>query len=201
VTPDGGRAFVANIGSGTISALDLENGKLLGNIATGEGAEGIAVTPDGKEVWVTNRAADTITVIDTSSLKKVSEMKSASFPIRATVTPDGKHVLISNAKTGDVAVFDVAGKKEVRRISMKLTAAETEGRLFGDTFGSSSVPIGILIRPGGKTAYVANANADLVTVLDLVSWKAVGGLETGKEPDGLGYSPLTVSGDARASSN
>jgi YVTN family beta-propeller protein len=62
VTPDRSRAFVANIGSGTVTAVDLRSQKVLGHVRTGKGAEGIAVTPDGKEVWVTNRSADTVSV-------------------------------------------------------------------------------------------------------------------------------------------
>ncbi|MFQ5877580.1 MAG: cytochrome D1 domain-containing protein [Acidobacteriota bacterium] len=192
VTPDGSRAFVANIGSGSVTVIDLRSGSRVDDIPTGDGAEGIAITPDGKEVWITNREADTVTVLDASSLEVVKELESKSFPIRAGVTPDGRHVLVSNARSGDVAVFDAAGKREVRRIVMKLSAGETEGRLFGESFGESSVPIGILIRPDGRRAYVAHANADVVSVVDLDSWKVVGELKPGREPDGLGYSPLRV---------
>ncbi|MFG0258819.1 MAG: YncE family protein, partial [Phycisphaerales bacterium JB041] len=82
VTPDGARAFVANIPDGTVSAIDLAERKLLGVIPTGPGAEGIDVTPDGREVWVTNRAADSITVIDTETLEEIETVMCAGFPIR-----------------------------------------------------------------------------------------------------------------------
>lgn len=192
VTPDGARAFVANIGSGSVTAVDLAGGKRLASIPTGAGAEGITITPDGKEVWITNRAADTVTVLDAAALEIRKELPSKSFPIRARATPDGKHVLVSNAQSGDVAVFEVASKSEVRRIPMKQSAAAAEGRLFGAQFGDSPVPIGILIRPDGKRAYVANANADVIAILDLEAWKVVGVLKAGKEPDGLAYSPLST---------
>ena len=64
VTPDGSRAFVANIRSGSITAFDLKEGKKIADVQTGAGAEGIAVTPDGRQVWVTNREADTVAVVD-----------------------------------------------------------------------------------------------------------------------------------------
>ena len=187
VTPDGSRAFVANIGSGSCTALDLATGEILAQIETGAGAEGIDVTPDGAEVWVTNRAANTISVIDAKSLEVVDQIDCATFPIRAKFTPDGKYALVSNAESGDVAVFDVEFREEIARIPMELTAKETEGRLFGDQFGESPVPVGILVRPDGARAYVANTNADIVSVLDLEHWKVVGRLQTGDEPDGLGW--------------
>ena len=187
-TPDGARAFVANIRSGTVSVIDLEKGELIRSIPTGAGAEGIAMTPDGKNVWITNREADTVTVLDSRSLAVVGEIKSASFPIRVKITPDGRHALVSNAKSGEVAVFDVVTRQELRRIPMKLEATQTEGRLFGAGFGDSPVPIGILIRPDGKVAWVANANADRIIVLDLEAWKVAGTVTAGREPDGLGWS-------------
>ncbi len=197
VAPDGSRAFVANIGSGSVTAIDLEKAERIANIGAGEGAEGIDITPDGREVWITNRAADTVTVIDASSLEVLKELRAGSFPIRAKATPDGRHVLVSNARSGDMSVFDVATKGETRRIPMKLEVGETEGRLFGGRFGSSSVPIGILIRPDGKRAYVAHANADVVSIVDLETWEVTGSLRPGKEPDGLGFSPLSVDPEAR----
>jgi YVTN family beta-propeller protein len=182
----GGRAFVANIGSGTVTAIDLAAGKATSQIATGKGAEGIDVTPDGRQVWVTNREADTVSVIDTASLSVLVSLPSTSYPIRAKATPDGKHVLVSNAKSGDVAVFSVTDRKEVRRIALKVPVRKTEGRLM--PFGDSSVPIGIVVEPGGARAYVAHANADEISILDLAKWEVVGSLRAGQEPDGMAYS-------------
>jgi YVTN family beta-propeller protein len=189
VTPDGSRAFVANMGSGNVTAIDLDGGRVLAQIETGEGAEGIDVTPDGKEVWVTNREADTVSVLDAASLEVLVTVPCATFPIRVRITPDGRHALVSNARSADLAVFDVATRKEVKRIAFEREAASTEGRLFGDRFGNSSVPIGVVVAPDGSTAWVAHANADAISVVDLKSWETTGHLVAGKEPDGMAYSP------------
>lgn len=192
VTPDGSRAFVANIGSGGITAFDLKDGKKLADVATAAGAEGIAVTPDGRQVWVTNRAADTVTVLDTATLKAVKTFEAPSFPIRAEATPDGKRVLVSLARSGDLAVFSTSGLALERRMPLAAPpAADRGGRLLAD-FGDSSVPIGIEIAPDGKRAYVAHANADQISIVDLTEWKKVGSLTAGKEPDGMGMSVLSV---------
>lgn len=191
VTPSADRAFVANIRSGSVSVIDLQSANRISIIETGSGAEGIDVTPDGKEVWVTNRGANTISVIDTASLEVLATIKCSSVPIRIKFTPDGKHALVSNARSGDVAVFDTQERKEVHRVGMRLSAVEkTDDRLFKNAFGDSPVPVGIVIPPDGRHAYVANTNADIITVIDLESWEISGRLTAGKEPDGLGYSPL-----------
>jgi YVTN family beta-propeller protein len=191
----GRRAFVANIGSGSVSVIGLDTGSLIRNLETGAGAEGITATVDGKEIWVTNRSADTVSVIDADSLKILKQIPCASFPIRAKATPDGKYVLVSCARTADIAVLDVATRSEVRRIPQDLSAVDTEERLFGDSFGESSVPIGIVIHPDGKTAWVAHTNADVVAEIDLESWKIERLLSAGREPDGMAYSALEVQPD------
>ncbi|MBI3111300.1 MAG: beta-propeller fold lactonase family protein [Ignavibacteriales bacterium] len=187
------RAFVTNIGSGTTTVIDLKEKKWLTNIETGAGTEGIACSPDGKEIWVTNRAANTVSVIEVASLKVVATLESRSFPIRVKFTPNGKFALVSNAQSGEVGVFDVKERKEVRRLKMEFTpVVDADQRLFGNQFGKSPVPVGILIEPSGTFAFIANTQADIVTMVDLREWKIVDRLVAGKEPDGLGYSKLRV---------
>jgi YVTN family beta-propeller protein len=190
-----GRAFVANIGSGTVTAIDLKERKKISDIQTGAGSEGIDISPDQKEVWVVNRAANTVSVIDVNSLKVIATLESKDFPIRVKFAPGGRTALVSNARSGDVAVFDTATKKEIQRIPMQLKAAEgsTAGeRVFGNQFGQGPVPVGILVAPKLSHAFVANTNADIVTIIDLRTWQIVDRLTVGKEPDGLGYSPLSL---------
>jgi YVTN family beta-propeller protein len=193
LTPSNDRAFVANIGSGSVTAIDLKTMSRLANIKTGDGAEGIAVAPDGSEVWITNRAANTVSIINAKELKVIATLDSRDFPIRAKFTPDKKFALVSNARSGEVAVFDVVARKEISRIKMEPSVVnDADRRLFGNQFGNSPTPIGILVLPSGTHAYIANSNADLVTIVDLKEWKIVDRIRTGKEPDGLGYSALTI---------
>jgi YVTN family beta-propeller protein len=190
-----GRAFVANIGSGSVTVIDLNKSQRIADIETGAGAEGIDISPDEKEVWVSNRSANTVSVIDAGSLKILATLESKDFPIRVKFTPDGKHVLVSNARSGDVAIFEAKTRKEIKRIPMQVKAAEaseTSKRLFGTQFGQSPVPVGILVAPGVNHAFVANTNADIVTVINIKNWQIVDRITAGREPDGLGYSPLAV---------
>lgn len=193
VSQDRSRAFVANIGSGSLTVIDLKENKRVRNIPTGAGAEGIDITPDGREVWVTNRGANTVSVVDAMTLDITATLYSESFPIRAKVTPDGKHVLVSNAQSGDVTVFDAKEKKEIRRVKMEFSpVVDADQRLFGNQFGTSPVPVGILIDPTGTFAFIANTQADVVTMIDLREWKITDRLIAGKEPDGLGFSKIKI---------
>ena len=190
--PDGKRAYVSNIGSGSLTVLDLENGERVKNIPTGGGAEGVAAS--GGHIWVTNRADDTVTVLDAESFATVREIPSKGFPIRATATPAGQ-VLVTRARAGELVVYDAATFEEVRTVSFDLESMETGGRLFGDRFGDSSVPIGVVVDGSGGRAFVAHANADVITEIDLASGEIVRMLRAGKEPDGMGFSALDVKRD------
>ncbi len=164
-----GKAYTANIGSGNVTAIDTENGVVIKQIATGEGAEGIAVTPDEKYVLVTNRAAGTFSVIDVATDEVIHSMEVGGFPIRVEVTPDGKRALISQATAATLLEISIGDW--------------TPGR----TLAVGAMPVGIEILPDGKTAIVANTRDDMLTVVDLESFVAVRTITGGDEPDGMAY--------------
>lgn len=191
VTPDGRRAFVANIGSGSVTVVDLVERQVLRVLPTGAGAEAIAVSPDGKEVWVGNRGADSLTVIGADSLEVLEDLPCPGFPIRIAFTHGGDRVLVSCARTGEIAAFDRAQRKEVARRRLELSAVgEAASRLFGDRFGKSPVPVGLLVAPSGDRAWVAATQADAIVELDPGTLEIKGVLRAGREPDGLAYSKL-----------
>jgi len=192
VTPDGQRAFVPNIGSGTVTVLDLESGMIEAHIRTGEGAEGVAIAPDGSEVWVTNRGADLVSIIDAQTLDVIFELPSPEFPIRAAFSPDGQHVVVTNARSGDITVFDAEERLRVGVIRLdeidELVA--DEDRYFVEEFEGSPIPIGVVIGPDNRTAYVANTAADVVAVVDIISLQVLDFYRTGAEPDGIAWTPV-----------
>lgn len=190
VTSDGKRAFVANIGSGSVTAIDLERGAKVQDIVTGAGAEGIALSPDGKELWVGNRGSDTLSVIDPRTLEIVAEIPCPGVPIRVTFTPDGTRVLVSCARSGEVALYDVAARRELARKTLDLsTVPDAASRLFGDRFGDSPVPVGLVVSRDGATAWVAATQSDVVVVIDTRTLEVKNLIRAGHEPDGMALAP------------
>ena len=69
VTPDGDSAYVASIGSDTISQYDVgPDGALSPKsppvVATGNSPVGVAVSPDGRSVYVPNGGPNTVSQYD-----------------------------------------------------------------------------------------------------------------------------------------
>ena len=185
-SPDGRRAYVSSLAAGVVTVIDLATGKVVQNVETGKGAEGIDVTPDGREIWVANRGANTISVIEAKTLKVVFTIKASEFPIRVKLTPDGQRAVVSFTGSGDVGIYDVATRTEKQRISIGRDAVSgTETRVFARRFGKSPAPVGLLLSPDGKRAWVAATHADVIAVIDLEKGRVEDAWPTGKEPDGL----------------
>ncbi len=169
LTPDEKQIFTSNMGSGTVSVIDLEKGESVATIKTGQECEGIDITPDGKEVWAGNRAEDTISIIDASSHEVIATVSCEGFPIRVKITPNGDRALVSCARRNELAVFDVEERKLIKRIS------------------TGTIPVGILIEPNGERAFVANTRSHKVIVFDLQTLEIVGAISAGNTPDGLAW--------------
>ena len=185
LSPKGDRAYVANIRSGSMTAIDLVKKERIKIVPTDRGAEGIAVSPDGTQIWVTNRAAGTVSVVDAKMLEVVQHLACAGFPIRIKFAPDGRHALVSCAFAGEVAVFDVEERKEIKRISLARKDEQDKGNMFRRR---GPLPIGIVVPADGKHAFVACGNYDALAMIDLKTWEVVKRFKTGREPDGLAYS-------------
>ncbi|RMG66457.1 MAG: gluconolaconase [Calditrichaeota bacterium] len=176
--PQGRRAYVSNIGSGTVTAIDLAAGRKLGDVPTGAGAEGLALSPDGKELWVANREEETITIVQADSLKPVARLACPGFPIRLKFTPDGQRVLVSLLRRGELALFDAAGRSVVQRIALAPPRAESPPR-----------PIGLLVSPDQRWAVVALSRLNRLARVDLLTGAVSGWVQTGPSPDGMSWIP------------
>jgi YVTN family beta-propeller protein len=188
-SPDGRRAYVTSLSPGSVTVIDLQSGKVVKDIPTGKGAEGIDASPDGREVWVANREANTITVIDVAMLAPVFTIRASEFPIRVKISPDGRTAIATFTGSGDVRVYDTATRVERGRVAIGRDAVEgAENRVFQKRFGSSPAPVGLLVAPDGKRAFVSAGHADVVAVIDLDRMRVDDAWTAGREPDGLAMS-------------
>lgn len=192
------RAFVANIGSGTATAVDLAAGKRIAHMASGEGSEGIALARDDREVWVTNREDGTVTVFDTGSLEKLAEIAVPGFPIRAETDEPRGVVYVTQPAEDAMSAIDIATRKVRQRIDFKIEPDASRKTLFSDRLPGSSIPIGVLLSGDGENLYVAHSSAHLVSVWDARTLALKGTIATGLEPDGMDWSPLDVREQASA---
>jgi YVTN family beta-propeller protein len=170
-SPNGKRAYATSIWRGALVVLDLEKGEMIKAIATGGGAEGFDMAPDGSEIWVGNRADDTVSIVDADKLEVVETIDSKGFPIRLKFAMNGEVVLVSAANANAVRVYDAESRKELGSINMP------EG----------ATPIGILVAPNQRHAFIANTRANIVTVIDVETRSVNSTLKAGNTPDGMAW--------------
>jgi YVTN family beta-propeller protein len=190
---DGRRAFVSNKLSGTISVVDLSRRRTVQVIATGGGAQGMALHPLKDELWVANVETNSISVIDTQALEEVAEFPCGSYPVRLAFTPDGSQVVCVNYQAGSLSIFDSDKRRlvsEVRleRVSEQL-ALERPMPAHRQGFGRTPLPVGLLISPDGARAWVTCTRSDQVAELDLATQKILRYIKAPtREPYGMGWS-------------
>lgn len=191
VSADLGRAYVANIGSGTVSVIDLAEGRKISDLSAGEGSEGIALA--GKQqLWVTNRSAGTVSVFDSGKLDKLADIPLPGFPIRAEADDPRGRVYVTIPQADALAVIDRDSREELRRLQFEVAPDRSRRTLFGDMLPDSSIPIGVLLSGDGESLFVAHSNSHVITVYDAQSLERRATIPTGLEPDGMGWSPLDV---------
>jgi len=174
VAPGEKKIYTANIGSNSVSVLDLTNAPratTLKQIAVAKGPEGIDLAPNGSALWAAGRTPEGgISIIDPKTDSVVRTIPTATkFANRLKFTPDGTKVLISDPTLNEIWIFDAATGDQIKKIP------------------TAPGPSGILLTADGKRLYVACASAGKVLAIDTATWAVVGEVETGTEPDGLAY--------------
>ena len=174
VTPDERRAFVSNLGSRNVSAIDLAKRAKIADLSAGEEPEGIALTPDGRELWVANRGDDMVIVFDVATLKPLATIQVGDMPIRLAISPDGRTAVTSDLLDGGLTLIDVKSRKPTRKL-----------KVSGDP---AAMQVTIMFANDGKRLYAAETGKAQIAEVDLATGKLLRTLAAGKGADGLGYS-------------
>lgn len=190
LAPGGRRAWTANIGSGSVTAVDLAAGTAGRTVVTGRGPEAIGVSPDGREVWAADRELDRVTVLDAATLDSVASVPTGRFPNRLEFTPDGRTVLVSNAAAGTLGVYDARARRLVATLALGEGAAAEPGPM--NPTGRGPVPLGIQVAPDGRRAWVALNAAGALAEVELPPGRPEAARVTrrvtaGAGPDGMAY--------------
>jgi YVTN family beta-propeller protein len=169
---DGKQLYTSNIGSNSVGIIEHGTGDQWSQtlVSVGKGPEGLDLSPDGRELWSAHSGDGHISIIDPAHGKVVQTIDARTRRSnRVKFSSDGKLALVSDLSGGELVIFDAAKRAEIKRL----------------TLGRS--PTGILIPPGGTTAYVAVSGDNHVAVIDLTSLSIARAIEAGNGPDGMAW--------------
>jgi YVTN family beta-propeller protein len=173
ITHDGRRGYTSNVGPGTVSALDLEQKKLVAIIPICPTAQRIALSVDDKWAFTSDQTKPRLAVIDTSANKLKSWIDMPGIGYGTAVTPDGHSLLVALIGLNKVGIIDLEAMKFTRSLDVPKAPQE------------------ILVRPDGAEAYVSCDASRQVAVLELKNWAVQKLVDAGKGADGLAWAVVT----------
>ena len=165
ITSDEKKAYIANSGSGTVSALDLITSKVIRHINIGGVPMGLAVSKDEDLLYAANRTGNRVAMIDMRRDDLSGSIEIQGQPVRAGLTPDGKHLLVTLIESGEVVIVEVSTKRIVHR------------------FKSGANSEGIGIDPSGQFGYVSAQGDNKVIKFSLKDWRPLLEIKTEARPD------------------
>lgn len=171
ITSDGRRGYTANVGPGTVSALDLQEGKVLAVIPVSPHTQRISLSVDDRWAFTSDTTKPQLAVIDTASNQVSKWVPLPGTGYGSAPTPDGRWLLVAVPREHQVAVVDLNTMKVVR------------------AFDVPRAPQEVLMRPDGAVAFVSCDASRQVAVLDLKNWKVDKLIDAGRGADGLAWAP------------
>lgn len=176
LSPDESRAYVANIGSESVTVIDADARELVADPQVGEEPEGIAVDPDTGEVLVANQADDRLSLVDSDALTAETVSLLGETPIRVVFKPDGRYAFVPNRESHDVSVVDTDFLRDGERTPWEIARIPVGRWPGGTTF-----------EPSGERAFVANNKTNDVSVIDAESFEELTRFSADIHPDGIAY--------------
>ncbi len=109
VGPRGGRAFVTDGGSSSVTAFNPIGGAAIGTpIPVGAQPSGVAVAPNGVFAYAAALGAGTLTPIATSTNAASPAIGGFNAPAGVAISPDGSQGYVANSGGGNVSAFSTA---------------------------------------------------------------------------------------------
>jgi YVTN family beta-propeller protein len=166
---DGRRAYTANVGPGTVSAIDIAARKVLKVIPVSSNTQRISISPDDKWVFTADQTKPQMAVIDTATSTVTKWVPMEGIGYGSAPTPDGRWLLVALPDQNKVAVINLKSMQVARTVPV------------------GTYPQEVLVRPDGKSAYVSCEHANQVAEIDTANWTVIRTIPTGKLTDGLAW--------------
>jgi DNA-binding beta-propeller fold protein YncE len=112
----GHRLFVSH--STRVVVVDLNTGKVVGEIADTEGVHGIALAPELGRGFTSNGRENTSTIVDLETLRPISKVKTGGNPDFIMYVPSRKEVYTFNGSGKSATVFDARTAKIVTTVDL-----------------------------------------------------------------------------------
>jgi len=169
ITRDGHYAFTANVGSGSVSVLDMEARKTLNVIDVAPYVQRISLSADDRMAFTSDQTKPQLAVIDTATRKVKSWVPLPGIGYGTAATPDGRWLVVAMPAVQKVGV-----------LNLKTMQVE-------HTLDLPAAPQEVLIRPDGAVAYVSCDASHKVAEVRTSDWTVARLIDAGPGADGLAW--------------
>jgi YVTN family beta-propeller protein len=169
VSHDGRYGYTANVGSGTVSVLDLKARKTITVIPIAAVVQRISISPDDSTVFTSDQSKPQLAVIDTATRKLKAWVPLPASGYGTDPTPDGHSVVVAMPSINKVAVIDLGSMKVVHSIDVPAT------------------PQAVLVTPDGKTAFVSCDQSHKIAAIRTSDWTVERLIDAGAGADGMAW--------------
>jgi YVTN family beta-propeller protein len=173
ITSDGKRAYTANVGPGTVSALDLDARKVIAVIPVSPQVQRISLSIDDKFAFTSDVTKPQLAVIDTTTNKLKTWIPLPGSGYGSAATADGKWLIIALPDVHQVAAVDIKSMRVAHTVDVGMRTQE------------------VLLAPDGQTAYVSCDQDGKVAAISLTDWKVKKVIAASKGADGLAWAAFS----------
>ena len=162
-SPDGGRLYVANPDSGSITAVDTTTEEVVWEMSVGSRPATVAADPHGNRVYAAVRDDNVVVVLDAHTGEHLGGAVTGPDPYGVVISVDGRTLIVSESVGDSVAFFDAERLEPLGRLSI------------------GSRPRGLAVSADGRSLYITHFLTGHLTVVDLESRVVRTVVKTGPE--------------------
>src|SRR5262245_46776551 len=159
VSPDGRLLYALNNSDDQLYILETHGGRGVARVQVGDHPLAAKLSRDGKTLYVANLGSANVSVVDVSAPshpKVLSTLDTDPHPNDLAVTDDGR-LFVSCGNTNNVIGFDLQSGQRLEVISTAL----------GPKAPAGSTPNSLALSPDQKRLYVANADNNSLSVIQI----------------------------------
>ena len=197
-----------------VMIVDLDSGRLAGDLPNTPGVHGIAVAPELGRGFTSNGRANTATLFDLKTLRPLGQVKTGANPDAILYDRASRRVVTFNGKSADATVFSATSGQVLATIPLggkpEFSAADGHGKVYVNNEDTAEVieidsrklvvthrwsikpgesPSGLALDARHHHVFSVCGNK-LMTILDLRTGK-VATLPIGQGADGAAFDPET----------
>ena len=206
------RLFISR--STHVQVIDVDSGKVVGDIPGTEGVHAIALADDLNVGFTSNGKGNSVTVFDLTTLDVIETIKISGLnPDAILYEPKSKHILTFNGHSANATVIDAVTHKEINTISLpgkpELAVSDNAGNVFVNIedkneivaidsasnkvlkrfpIGSGIEPTGLAIDKEHNRLFSVCAN-NKMEILDSKTGNIVSIVDIGAKPDSAAFDP------------